>query len=237
MTVVSSSTIDLRTIDSVSLVSMCAQKPEDSELWAEFLRRFSPKLKLFIAMMLKTYSGTKNSFSASFDFIQGSSDLLQNTVLRLVQNDCAALKRFSGTTESELLAYLAVIARSSVRSLVRNKCAQRRFLWFAPKTLSEGQGAESGDPGCEPAAENPIERKILASEVQRLLLQTIRDESNSPDRDALIFQLYFDDGLSFGQIAACEGIGLSRTGVEKVLTRLKEAVRSRAGVNSVEARS
>ena len=233
----SSNTIHLGTMESVSLASMCANKPEDSELWTEFLRRFTPHIKLFIQMTLKQYAGSKSSLSASFDLIQGSSDLLQNTVLRLVQNDCAALKRFSGTTESQLLAYLAVIARSAVRDFVRLQSARKRFHWLVPTTPEKNQQSENSDSSREPVVEDPIERKVLAGEVEQLSLQTIRDHSSSPTRDTLIFQLYFGDGLSIAQIAACKGIGLSKTGVEKMLNRLKDTVRTKAGIYPVEARS
>jgi DNA-directed RNA polymerase specialized sigma subunit len=49
------------------------------------------------------------------------------------------------------------------------------------------------------------------------------------DRDRLIFQLYFYDGLSIAQIAKCEGIELSKTGIEKALDKLKGRVRRAAG--------
>jgi len=172
-----------------------------------------------------------------FGSTQELSDLIQNTILHLIQNQCAALKRFSGTTESELLVYLAVIARSVVRDSIRHQSAKKRFHWFAPNSYTHSQRDESHDFIREPAIEDPIDRKVLAGEVERLSLRAIRDYSGEPDRDELIFQLYFVDGLSTAQIASCKGIGLSKTGVEKMLNRLKDKVRNKAGVYPVEARS
>jgi len=230
---------DLRQLDSVELSSLCAQQRENSDLWSEFLRRFAPKIKTFIRGTLRQCaSGTaQNSDSTtSLDLIQ-EADLFQNTILRLVENNCAALKRFSGTTEAELLAYFAVIARSAVRDYLRRQRARRRFHWIArPSAGSDGRDHPS-DFEHMLRFEDTMERQVLAREVEQLSLRTIRNHSGEPHRDQLIFQLYFFDGLSTAQIAACKGIGLSKAGVEKALNRLKERVRSAAtSVHLSEAR-
>jgi RNA polymerase sigma factor (sigma-70 family) len=228
--------MDLEKIDSCTLVYLCAHNLEDAELWSEFLRRFTPKIKRFIQVTLNQYTGSHNSATGGIDSTQGSSDLLQNTILRLVQNQCAALRRFSGTTESELSAYLAVIARSVVRDSIRHQSAKRRFHWFAQAIPAQDREKGDPDPAREPGVEDLIDRRVLATEIEQLSLEAIRDNSDEPGRDELIFQLYFIEGLSTAQIASCKGIGLSKTGVEKMLNRLKDRVRNKAGVDAVEAR-
>ncbi len=226
-------------IDSASLAALCAARQEDTELWTEFLHRFTPKLKAFIRATLRHSVVQSVGFpdSTGLPDTGNESDLLQNTILRLVQNGCAALKRFSGTTEQELLAYLAVITRSVVRDFGRRQSAKRRFHWSAPVSPAHGESGEIPEYIGEAAVQDPVEREILAHEVERLSLQTIQDNSGEPDRDKLIFKLYFFDGLSTGQIASCKGIGLSKTGVEKILNRIKDRVRTAAGAHSIEARS
>jgi len=230
---------DLTKIDSVSLAALCADRQEDSELWIEFLRRFTPKIKSFIRSTLRQSMGESAHFgnpAASLD-TSHESDLLQDTILRLVQNRCAAIKRFSGTTESELLAYLAVIARSAARDFNRRRSAKRRFHWLAHVPFEYGQAGETPENVRELSARDTVEREILAREVEQLSLQAIQDDSGKPDRDKMIFQLYYFDGLSTGQIAACKGVGLSKTGVEKILNRLKNRVRSAVRISSIGARS
>jgi len=230
---------DLAKIDSVSLAALCADRQEDSEMWTEFLRRFTPKIKSFIRATLRQSLGASAHFvnpTASLN-MGHEADLLQDTIVRLVQNSCAALKRFSGTTESELLAYLAVIARSAVRDFNRRRSAKRRFHWPAQAPSGYGQAGETPEYVREATAGDNMEREILAHEVEQISLQTIQDNSGEPDRDKMIFQLYYFDGLSAGQIAACKGVGLSKTGVEKILNRLKNRVQSVLKVNSIEARS
>jgi len=236
---ISYNAMHLANIDSVSLAALCASRQEDSELWAEFLRRFTPKIKAFIRAKLRHPMVPSGGFSDSggSNDTGHEADLLQNTILRLVQNDCAALKRFSGTSEQELLVYLAVIARSVVRDFGRRQSARRRFHWSAQVAPAYGETGEIPEYIREVAVQDPMEREILAHEVERLSLQAIQDNSGEPVRDKLIFQLYFFDGLSTGQIASCKGVGLSKTGVEKILNRIKDRVRSAASVHSIEARS
>ncbi len=219
----------VRHLDAVKLVSLCARDSGDHDLWAEFLRRFAGKIKLFIRGTLRRSLGSDIPSSEPVLYSGATeTDLFQNVILRLVDNHCAALKRFTGTTEEELLAYFAVIARSSVRDSLRRQRALKRPRWqdsvtpeaqrWAELRVAEGANARS-----------PIERAILARELEQLTLQVIRSHSGEDcDRDRLIFRLYFYDGLSAAQISRCAGIDLSRTGVEKALDRLKDRVRSAA---------
>jgi DNA-directed RNA polymerase specialized sigma24 family protein len=106
----------------VELFSRCAADRTDTAVWSEFLRRYVQKIRYFIRGTLRRTFGTESDpgvFS-----VRGAvqeNDLLQNVIVRLVENDCAAMKRFTGTTEDELLAYLAVIARSVVIDTLRRQ--------------------------------------------------------------------------------------------------------------------
>ena len=114
-------------LNSIDLFQKCAADREDSALWSEFLNRYSSRLKQFIRGMLRQVFGS--SAYTSNAFVLGGiqeSDLFQNIIVRLVENNCAAMKRFSGSTEEELLAYLAVISRSVVMDAVRRHKAIKR---------------------------------------------------------------------------------------------------------------
>jgi DNA-directed RNA polymerase specialized sigma subunit len=77
--------------------------------------------------------------------------------------------------------------------------------------------------------EASVERSILARELDQLSFKAIQDNSSEPERDRLIFQLYFYQDLSAAQIASCNGINISKTGVEKIIGRLKDKIRKAAG--------
>jgi DNA-directed RNA polymerase specialized sigma24 family protein len=213
-------------------MSACAKDRQDFSLWSEFLRRVTPKIKCFIRGSLRPFqSGSMTASHGSA--IRGGgleNDLLQNTLLRLVGNDCAAMKRFAGRTENEVFAYLAVITRSVVRDCLRMESAQRRppgrsAVEFSAITIN-GPNAETR------AVQHPAaEREILLHEVKELSQQALRCTAKKfAARDSLIFQLCFHDGLSPNQIAQCEGVRLTKTGVEKVLGRLTQHLRRAASV-------
>jgi len=228
---------DLPQLDSVRLAHLCAENPESHNLWSEFLRRFTGKIKLYIRGTLRR-SAAESSISQDVAPISGATenDLFQNVILRLVDNGCAALKRFSGATEAELQVYFAVISRSVVRDFLRRQRATKRPQWFEAAASDEHQLAQSA-VRLSDCRENPVEREILVRELEQLTFRMIDNHSGEcSERDRLIFQLYFYEGLSIAQISNCEGIELSKTGVEKALERLKERVRcAAAGAVSTEA--
>jgi DNA-directed RNA polymerase specialized sigma24 family protein len=100
------------------------------------------------------------------------------------------------------------------------------------------QSETSGTPSLpDSAAETPhAERILLAREVVQLSERMIRSLSGeSSGRDWLVFKLHYYDDMPASQIAQCKGIDLSKAGVEKVLNRLKERVRTLVAVDRSEA--
>ena len=130
--------VELCHIDAVGLFRVCAADRENSEAWSEFLRRYSGKIKLFIRGTLRHVFGyLADPRGSSASILYQERDLFQNAIIRLVENDCAVMKKFSGESENELLAYLAVICRSSVLDcLRRNKAYKRRRVAFWEKSLA-----------------------------------------------------------------------------------------------------
>jgi RNA polymerase sigma factor (sigma-70 family) len=229
---------DPKKIDSLQLIHLCAFNPQNSELWSEFLSRFTSKIYSFLRSTLRQYKNGKAGSADSISSIDSNqeSDLFQNVILRLVQNNCMALKRFSGATESDLLVYLAVITRSAVRDSMRYASAKRRFHWFSSPAVRYDESDKEYAYVQEPSVEYAVEREILAREIEALSLEAIQNDSGDPNRDKLIFQLYFHHGLSAAQISSCQGIRLSKTGIEKIISRVKEKVRKAASGNRIEAR-
>jgi RNA polymerase sigma factor (sigma-70 family) len=214
----------LNSLDPVDLFQLCASNRENSEAWSEFLRRYAIKLRFFIRGTLRQVLGYSedSGFAITSSGIQ-EGDLFQNAIVRLVENDCAAMKRFSGTSENELLAYIAVICRSTVMdTLRRNNALKRRSPAIGPDESVAGS-----DSYHRPLESPRFERIILARELVSLISQTIKSHSGDvTNRDKLVFKLHFLDGLSYSQIAQCGGINLSKAGVEKLLKRLVERVQT-----------
>jgi RNA polymerase sigma factor (sigma-70 family) len=220
-------------LQPVELFRLCASDRENSAAWSEFLRRFATKLKYFIRGTLRQTCGSlADTNSAASLWGTQESDLFQNTILRLVENDCSAMKRFSGETEEELLAYLAVISRSVVRDTMRKSQAVKRRVGTA--TIEETDRSDVSHK--KAIADTACEREILVRELVSLTRQTIKALSGETwARDRLVFELHFFHGLSFQQIAQCSGVNLSKGGVEKLLKRLVERVQALAESGRSEA--
>ena len=228
---------DRQKLEAVRLFYLCAHDKTDFALWTELLHRFTPRIKSFIRGTLRQAATDSAALSRSSLYAAGSheSDLFQNTILRLVENGCAAMKRFTGTTEEQLLAYLAVITRSVVRDSLRRDRALKRpaLAHVSPEDSVPSSIQLDPDRGRERPAS---EREILVRELKELSKQAIRNRSEEfTTRDLLIFELYFVQDLTTSQIAGCQGVELSKTGVEKVLNRLKDRVRSAAEIGTHEA--
>lgn len=141
--------------------------------------------------------------------------------MRLVANDCAVMKRFSGKDENDLLAYLAVISRSAVLDWLRHGSAIKRGYEQRGQQNLEFMLTETPDP----AEKGEYERKILIGELVSMTRNVIASHSGqASSRDQLVFDLHFLHGLSFSQISQCKGINLSKAGVEKLLNRLVSRV-------------
>ncbi len=217
---------DSQDLDPLTLISLCAQDTQNSALWTEFVRRFATKIRQFV------HGALRQSF-AEAGAVQ-ESDLFQNTIIRLVENDCAVLKRFSGTCENDFFAYLAVITRSTVRDFLRHQNALKRPQ--ATSAIYADYSSAIPERASRPENTSRLEAAVLAREVTHLSERTIRMLSGeSAERNWLIFQLHFYEELSAEQIARCKGIELSKAGVEKVLHQVKERVRALVSVGSTEA--
>jgi RNA polymerase sigma factor (sigma-70 family) len=206
-------------LESLELVRRCAEDTGDAVLWTEFLRRFGPRIKQFIRGTTSVYPAGRLSRCGAAE----EADLFQGAILRLVANDCAPLKRFTGRCEADLLAYLAIIVRSSVRDFVRRQHAQKRFrgekrVDKTPEDMADTDSRVTGK-------EHQTERKTLIGEVNRISSKVVGIQST---RDRLIFDLYYSHDLSAAQISECRGIGLTRRGVDEVLVRLTSRVRRAA---------
>ncbi len=212
----------LRSLDAVELFHICADDTGNSEAWTEFLRRYTIKIKYFIGGTLRQLASQTASGSSMQACGVQESDLFQNSIIRLVSNECAAMKRFSGKNEDELLAYLAVICRSSVLDTLRRTAAVKR-------TLDRDGGGEVDIALADKDEIEDLDRKVLIRELMSLTRNTIESDSGPTSlRDKLIFDLHFYNGLSFSQISQCKGVNLSKAGVEKLLKRLISRVQTLA---------
>jgi len=219
----------LQGLDGVALVRRCAEGAEDSEAWQEFLYRFLARIRYFVARAMPAAASGREggAWSLPGERRPEVEDLAQETLLRLTADGCRLLKRFHGETEEAVLRYLSVVATSVVLDHFRVQRRARRLAHDTP--LQEVDPEVLGRIGLQ-RDDLRIEQAILVRELLALVEDGLREEVAdvaARRRHLLIFKLHVFDGLSLAQIARFGGIGLSKNGVDKTLTRIRERLRER----------
>jgi RNA polymerase sigma factor (sigma-70 family) len=213
--------------NAVDLLPACVEDRDNSAVWSAFLKIIIPKLRHFIRGFL-CRAGHGSPDFCSFLRLAGEEedDLIQTTMVRLVENDFALLRRFKGKSENDLLAYLAIISRSVVRDCWRRQHARKRS-GLVKSNLTET--CSSTLMSRERPDRVSTEFRILVREVESLAKRALNAANGFSARDRLIYKLHFLDGLSAAQIAENSGLSLSKPGIEKVYCRVMNWTRKMAG--------
>jgi RNA polymerase sigma factor (sigma-70 family) len=158
-------------------------------------------------------------------------DLTQEVFVKLLESDRRALTRFRGRSEHSIHTYLHTIAVNLVRDHFKKLRAQK-----TPKSSSSlsnlvQQELESDGPSYDQAlvSDGPGPERFVASQELRdrmgAAIQRTSPQSSTVPRDRLIFRLYFVEGLTVGEIAAIPSVGLTESGIEKCIRRIRGALR------------
>ena len=221
------------------LVQRCAEAGPEDSVWPEFFQRFHARLRLVVYRALQAESRSRR------DVDLGSpatlvEDLVQEVYLKLLSSNRRALSRFEGRSENSIYTYLASIAVNVTRDHVKKLRAQKsppapqpldaplfvRADGGAGPTLMDG--LRSGGPSPEQAAADEELRRRAEAAV------AAESRANVSRRDVLVYRLYFIEGLTAEEIAACGGIELSTSGVEKCVKKLREILQKTLGAELLE---
>jgi RNA polymerase sigma-70 factor, ECF subfamily len=200
-------------LSPIQLVRECAGS-NDPELWAEFIRRFQPVIAAAVLRTARPFDPPR----------QVLDDLIQDTYLKLCENDSRMLRSFKPRSENSIYGYLKVVARNIVCDHFKAELAEKR-------------GAGQIDAIEEPFQNDPktkgsndmdsILRNLQLQEIERALLKVTAGKDQQ--RKCTIFWLRHRQGLTASEIAALPAVGLSTEGVESVLLRLTVMVRAQIG--------
>lgn len=157
-------------------------------------------------------------------------DLVQDTFLKLCENNLSALRRFRGERPEALIAYLKIVACNVARDHARASLADKRGSGRVAGAADEVM-AGALDPATERGA---ADTRILLEEIDRCLTAS---EAAAGARDRSIFWLYYRQGLTARAIAELPSIGLSQKGVESTIYRLTRMVRDLVEGDRVEKAS
>lgn len=196
-------------LSSSELVTLCASS-KNEYAWGEFIRRFRV---VIAAAVLRTARHWGEPSRQLLD------DLVQDTYLKLCENDSRLLRSFQPRGEGSIYRFLQVVAANVVRDRFKSARAVKRGeaqtqaiepLQIDPKTAGEGSF-------------DAMNRRLELRQIERILTRVTAGKDQK--RNRTIFWLRHRQGLTASEIATIPSIGLTTEGVESVLMRLTGMIR------------
>lgn len=194
--------------------------------WLEFLSRFKRRVRLTVYrnFRIEAQQNPRTDVDQSGEMVR---DLTQDVFLQLLDSERRALARFKGRSENSIYTYLNTIAVNLVRDHFKKLRAQKTppaaTSLDAPVRASEGS-AEGQKIVDLVASENPgPEQAARAKELHQRIAEVIQ-RTSFPKRDRLVFRFFFLEGQTIEEVASCRSVGLSASGVEKCIRRLRVAI-------------
>lgn len=201
---------------SEELVKACVGSGDPS-VWTEFIRRFH---LVIAAAVLRTANRWGEAAPWQAD------DLIQDTYLKLCENDSRLLRSFQPRQEDSIYGFLKVVAANVVHDHFKSALAAKRG---ALQTEALADPAEIHVRSEEDSFET-VSRRIQLEQIDKVLRQVTAGKDE--ERNCTIFWLRHRQGLTASEIAAIPMIGLTTEGVESVLLRLSIVIRSHIASSS-----
>jgi RNA polymerase sigma-70 factor, ECF subfamily len=199
-------------LSPAKLVQTCAGS-KDPDAWAEFIRRFQPVIAATVFRIAH--------FCDPSPTRELLDDLVQDTYLKLCENDSRMLRSFKSRGKDSIYGYLKVVAKNIVLDHFKVVFAYKRderetetpgdMVLIDPKTKGSNH-------------EDVIYRNLKLEEIDKILLEVTKGKDQQ--RNCQIFRLRYRMGFTASEIAALPAIGLSTEGVESVLLRILGMIRS-----------
>jgi len=201
-------------LSSIQLVRECAAS-KNADTWAEFIRRFQPVIAAAVLRTARLFGEPPR---------QLLDDLVQDTYLKLCENDSRLLRSFQPRADDSIFGYLKVVAANVAHDHFKSALAGKRG---ASQTEAMGEPVQIDPRTKGTDIEEGIHRHLQLEEIDKVLRQVT--EGKDQERKCMIFWLRHRQGLTASEIAALPGTGLSTEGVESVLLRLSVMIRGHIG--------
>jgi RNA polymerase sigma-70 factor (ECF subfamily) len=177
------------------------------DLWVEFWHRFQPVIARTIRRRILRY--TRWVYHDRVD------NLVQETFLKILKDDCKALRKFEFRHENALPCLLKVMAANVVEDVIRQDSADKKGGGQEPEDIDN----LPQPPSDRSRAVESIFSSFRMSEIENCLKR--RKAEPNFERDYKMFWLYFRDGFTALEISLLPDIGLKNVkGVESALLRL-----------------
>jgi RNA polymerase sigma-70 factor (ECF subfamily) len=195
---------------STELVRECAGS-KDENAWAEFIRRFQV---VIAATVLRTARHWGEPSRAQLD------DLIQDTYLKLCENDSRLLRSFQPRHQNSIYGFLRVVAANVVHDHFKSALAAKRG---AGQTEAITDPVQIDPKMADTDGFEMVSQRIQLDQVDKVLRQVTAGKDQ--DRKRIIFWLRHQQGLTASEIASIPSLGLTTEGVESILLRLAVMIR------------
>ncbi|MFZ0796712.1 MAG: sigma-70 family RNA polymerase sigma factor [Terriglobales bacterium] len=197
-------------LSSSELVRACAGS-KDEEAWVEFIRRFQV---VIAAAVLRTARRWGEPSRQQLD------DLVQETYLKLCENDSSLLRSFQPQCERSIYGFLKVVAANVVHDRFKSALAAKRG---AAQTQAISEPVQIDPKTAAEGSFDAVSQRLQLERIDRILTQVTAGKDQ--ERKRTIFWLRHRQGLTASEIAAIRSIGLTTEGVESMLMRLADMIR------------
>ncbi|MFH1313451.1 MAG: sigma-70 family RNA polymerase sigma factor [Candidatus Eisenbacteria bacterium] len=191
-------------MDDKQLVQACIAK--DNRAWRQFLKSFGPLVYGSVAGLLAKFSIHEPEIA---------EDIFADVIEKLLINDCAALRKFSW--KSKVSTWLVSVARNRTYDYLRRK--KRRPTISLSTPIDNGEDELERVIAQDLDLEHDIEVEMTLNEALDML----------PDKDRLIVNLYYIEGMKEREIAKLMSITVDSVSARKsrAMKKLKIMVRKR----------
>ena len=187
----------------------------------EFIRRFQV---VIAATVLRTARHWGDPSPSQLD------DLVQDTYLKLCENNSRLLASFRPQHEDSIYGFLKVVAANVVHDHFKSALAAKRG---AGQTQAIKEPIRIDSKAAISHTFDIATQRLQLDQIERVLRQVTAGKDQ--ERKRTIFWLRHRQGLTASEIASIPSIGLTTEGVESVLMRLAHMIRGHI-VNSTPHR-
>jgi RNA polymerase sigma-70 factor (ECF subfamily) len=202
--------MDPRKLTDEELVRLLlATRDEDlrADLWVEFWHRFQPVIARTVRRRILRYTRWVDP-----DCVD---NLVQETFLKILKDDCKALRKFEFWHENAFQGFLKVMAAHVVEDDIRKKNSEKEGGGEKPENIDDLLQPPSDRSRGVASMFNSLRMNEIENCLQR------RKADPNFERDCKIFRLYYRDGFTALEISQFPDIGFKNVkGVESALLRL-----------------
>lgn len=197
-------------LSSSELVRACAGS-KDEEAWREFIARFQAVIAAAVLRTARRWGEPSNS---------QLDDLIQDTYLKLCEDDSRLLRSFQPRCEGSIYGFLKLVAANVVHDRFKSALAAKRG---AAQTEAIVEPLQLDPKTADERSFDAVSQRLQLEQVDKILTQVTGGKDQ--ERKRRIFWLRHRQGFTASEIAAIPSIGLTTEGVESVLMRLVVMIR------------